>query len=307
MALGTILREIREQQGYTVTQVAEATHMMIQVVEELEREDFHRIAAPIYGRGFVKLYAEFLNIDAEPLVKEFNEIYSGSRRPVVATRDVKINPEIRVVAPAEAAPLSQSAVSTPPITTEAPAPIIPRAVEVSLVVSEEPDVDCLTGDKSVFSLEADPTPAPVSAVAGALDDLFSRRTARDLPADSSRVGGGAEIGTGAQAQGDPFAQFEKETPAFSVTVRARCRIVADALARGWGQLSRRIGDSLPVGWRVGPVLMGIAAALVLITVGIIFLTRGTKQRTPVLEQVTEVVATPLHLSTVLSPPEPYVD
>jgi CheY-like chemotaxis protein len=38
--------------------IAEATRMMVQVVEELEREDFRRIAAPIYGRGFIKLYAK---------------------------------------------------------------------------------------------------------------------------------------------------------------------------------------------------------------------------------------------------------
>ena len=89
MALGKILRETREQQGYTTAQVAEATHMMIQIVEELEREDFHRIAAPIYGRGFVKLYAEFLGIDPAPLIKEFSEIFSGARRPTIATRPLK--------------------------------------------------------------------------------------------------------------------------------------------------------------------------------------------------------------------------
>ncbi len=89
MALGKILRETREQQGYTTAQVAEATHMMIQIVEELEREDFHRIAAAIYGRGFVKLYAEFLGIDPAPLIKEFSEIFSGARRPTIATRPLK--------------------------------------------------------------------------------------------------------------------------------------------------------------------------------------------------------------------------
>ena len=92
MALGRILRENREQQGYSPAQVAEATHMMVQIVEELEREDFQRIAAPIYGRGFVKLYAEFLGIDPAPLVKEFSEIFSGSRRPVIATRPVNPAP-----------------------------------------------------------------------------------------------------------------------------------------------------------------------------------------------------------------------
>jgi transcriptional regulator with XRE-family HTH domain len=92
MALGNILRAAREQQGLTPSQVAEATHMMVQVVEELEREDFRRFAAAIYGRGFVKIYAEHLGIDPAPLVQEFNELYSGARRPQIRTRPVASPP-----------------------------------------------------------------------------------------------------------------------------------------------------------------------------------------------------------------------
>ena len=71
MALGEILKNARIQKGFSPSDVAEHTHMMVQVVEDLEREDFRRIAAPIYGRGFVKLYAELLELDPEPLVRDF--------------------------------------------------------------------------------------------------------------------------------------------------------------------------------------------------------------------------------------------
>jgi transcriptional regulator with XRE-family HTH domain len=86
MSLGETLRLAREEKGQTVSQVAEATRMMVQIVEDLEREDFRRIAAPIYGRGFIKLYAEHLGLDAEPLIREFMEIYTGSRPPQVVRR-----------------------------------------------------------------------------------------------------------------------------------------------------------------------------------------------------------------------------
>jgi len=49
MALGQILREAREHKGLTTRQVAESTRMLVQIVEELEREDFRRIAAPFMG------------------------------------------------------------------------------------------------------------------------------------------------------------------------------------------------------------------------------------------------------------------
>jgi len=83
MALGAILRAERERRGLTEHQVADATRMMVQMVRELEEEDFHRIAAPIYGRGFIKLYAKLLELDPAPLMAEFDRLYAerGHRQP----------------------------------------------------------------------------------------------------------------------------------------------------------------------------------------------------------------------------------
>jgi len=89
MALGETLRNARVQKGLSPSDVAESTHMMVQVVEELEREDFRRIAAPIYGRGFVRLYAELLELDPEPLIRDFMDLYSGSHAPAVRTKRVE--------------------------------------------------------------------------------------------------------------------------------------------------------------------------------------------------------------------------
>ena len=61
---GKTLRAAREAKGYTVSQLAEATRLMHQVVEDLENENFTRIPAPIYGRGFVKLYCEAVGLDS---------------------------------------------------------------------------------------------------------------------------------------------------------------------------------------------------------------------------------------------------
>ncbi len=122
MALGNILRTAREQQGLSHNQVADATHMMVQIVEELEHEDFHRFAAAIYGRGFVKLYAEFLGIDPAPLVSEFSELYEGKRRPRIATRVLQSVPE-------ETSPSAhQSAVQPYPAAPQTPSAPVPRDV-----------------------------------------------------------------------------------------------------------------------------------------------------------------------------------
>ena len=88
MEFGKSLREAREAKGYTVAQIAESTHMLVSIVEGLEKEDFSRIAAPIYGRGFVKLYCEAVGLEAKPFVDEFMEIMSGNRDLSIRERPV---------------------------------------------------------------------------------------------------------------------------------------------------------------------------------------------------------------------------
>ena len=78
---GETLRKAREAKGLSTSDIANKTHIMVQLVEALEREDFSRIVAPIYGRGFVKLYCETVGLDPKPLVAEFMEIYNGNRPP----------------------------------------------------------------------------------------------------------------------------------------------------------------------------------------------------------------------------------
>lgn len=85
---GATLRQAREAKGLTLNDVATTTHMMVQMVEDLENERFGRIAAPIYGRGFVKLYCEAVGIDDyKPLVAEFMEIFNGNRPPTIRMRE----------------------------------------------------------------------------------------------------------------------------------------------------------------------------------------------------------------------------
>ena len=90
---GATLRAAREAKGYTIAQIAEATHMAPSTVEDLEKEDFSRIAAPIYGRGFVKLYCETVGLDTKQFVAEFMDIYNGNRDIGIKERPVKAEPE----------------------------------------------------------------------------------------------------------------------------------------------------------------------------------------------------------------------
>jgi transcriptional regulator with XRE-family HTH domain len=73
MALGQTLRKARQEKKLTASEVAAGTRMKVQMVEALEREDFSQVAATIYGKGFIRMYADYVRLDPEPLIREYME------------------------------------------------------------------------------------------------------------------------------------------------------------------------------------------------------------------------------------------
>lgn len=88
MEFGKSLRAAREAKGFTVLQLAEMTHLAPNVVENLENEDFSHIAAPIYGRGFVKLYCEAVGLAPKPMIDQFMDLLNGTTEPRIRERPV---------------------------------------------------------------------------------------------------------------------------------------------------------------------------------------------------------------------------
>lgn len=116
---GKTLRQAREVKGLSIAQIAEMTHMMSQIVEGLEKEDFSRIVAPIYGRGFVKLYCEAVGLEPKELIAEFMEIYTGNRKATIRVREVpQANPPAEDAVVQESPPPSPSPRMTPPTTPD---------------------------------------------------------------------------------------------------------------------------------------------------------------------------------------------
>ena len=88
MEFGKSLKQAREAKGLSVAQMVEETHLAPTTITELENEDFSHIAAPIYGRGFVKLYCEAVGLDPKPFVSEFMEIFTGNHDSAIRERPV---------------------------------------------------------------------------------------------------------------------------------------------------------------------------------------------------------------------------
>ncbi len=69
--LGDKLRKARESKGYSLREVSEKTHMSPKFLEALEEEDFSSFSSETYILGFLRNYAEFLNLDPEEIIKEY--------------------------------------------------------------------------------------------------------------------------------------------------------------------------------------------------------------------------------------------
>jgi cytoskeletal protein RodZ len=85
-SIGQTLREARERKDVSESEAAAATRIKVQHIQALEHNEFDAIAAPIYVKGFLKLYAEYLGIDPNPLVDAYTRDHAPRKRPpLVAT------------------------------------------------------------------------------------------------------------------------------------------------------------------------------------------------------------------------------
>lgn len=192
MALGEILKQKRLERNFTKEYIAERTHMMAATIEALENEDFKKIPAAIYGRGFIKTYCKVLDINPQPLIDEYmthvDQNYARLKpvppppqrklRPIeapVRTGQRTVHPpqqgevakaprlvaagdsQLRAVA-APARPQVEPTVIARP--TPPPAPVAPRPAPPPAPTPPTPPVE-----DDTFTLEGDvippPSPAPV--------------------------------------------------------------------------------------------------------------------------------------------------
>jgi hypothetical protein len=95
MAIGPILQSARLKKQLTESQVAEITRMKIQIVQDLEKDDFHRLAATIYGKGFIKLFAECVDLDPKPLIADYIRSVQGDNPSLITKGVDNPGPNIR--------------------------------------------------------------------------------------------------------------------------------------------------------------------------------------------------------------------
>ncbi len=193
MDFGATIRRARESRGITTSQLAAQTRILVQTIEDMEQNQFKRIPAPIYGRGFVKLICECLDLDPVTMVPAFMSAYNGE--PQIDDEPVPAGGGIRYAQPPEPTvqqptqqPQSNAAPeqgtlfdsvapkpATPAVSAEAPAeepasveskpataPAQPEATEAPLPEPPKNSVDSSLKGLELFDPSATIPNAPVS-------------------------------------------------------------------------------------------------------------------------------------------------
>jgi cytoskeletal protein RodZ len=75
--IGQQLRGARERKKISLETAAQATKIKAEYLGALESNQFERIEAPVYVKGFLRIYAQYLGLDAKPLVSQFVGIKSA--------------------------------------------------------------------------------------------------------------------------------------------------------------------------------------------------------------------------------------
>lgn len=74
--IGSTLRDARVRRDISLQQAEDETKIRVKYIQAMENEDFDIMPGGTYVKGFLRTYAEYLDLDYQLLLDEFNDRYS---------------------------------------------------------------------------------------------------------------------------------------------------------------------------------------------------------------------------------------
>lgn len=102
--IGQQLKKARLERGLTLDQAARVLHIRPKYLEALEQDQYKELPSPVQGKGFLRMYAEYLTLPIQPLL----DAWEGKPAQISP-----ITPPKAIVQPEEIPP-AESPVSAPP-------------------------------------------------------------------------------------------------------------------------------------------------------------------------------------------------
>ncbi len=78
---GSILKKEREKKGLRRLDVARDLKLSEKFVSYLEQDHYEKLPGPTYVKGYVRSYARYLNIAADELITQLDNLYSNEDMP----------------------------------------------------------------------------------------------------------------------------------------------------------------------------------------------------------------------------------
>jgi cytoskeleton protein RodZ len=95
--IGNSLREARLRQSYELPRVEADTKIRAKYLRALEEERFEVLPGETYVKGFLRTYAEYLGLDGQLYVDEFNSRFTREEEPLAPPRPAKQTSRPRAV------------------------------------------------------------------------------------------------------------------------------------------------------------------------------------------------------------------
>ena len=128
--IGERLEEARKRKGISIREAAEATKIRSEYLQKFEGNSFDLNLPDIYLRGFLRSYAQYLKLNADKIVTDYNGLGIGERASKRDSRE--IFGRIEVPGAAAAAAIIEEESETPQ-----PAPA-PRSSQIHTAPIERP-------------------------------------------------------------------------------------------------------------------------------------------------------------------------
>jgi hypothetical protein len=77
---GQVLKQIRQRLNIDLQDMALATSIQVQYLEDIENENFAALPVYVYTRGYVANYAKFLRLDHQKVTEDYMSRFTASRK-----------------------------------------------------------------------------------------------------------------------------------------------------------------------------------------------------------------------------------
>lgn len=88
--IGLFLKNLREEKKIPVAQVAQALKTKPETIQAIEANDFQKIPAVPYIKGYLRSYSNYLGIDSEHILEEYNRQYPNTEKPLFIYQGQKL-------------------------------------------------------------------------------------------------------------------------------------------------------------------------------------------------------------------------